>query len=101
MNKMESGVLYQRKYYYLDSVIYISLMKYEGGVVYVNRVYRSEEIDKRDRLIDVLYNMRCKTELESYVGRVLEIDDEYMNGEMEDIVNCIVDDILCLNKKIE
>jgi len=98
---MVLGVLYKRKYYYGDSVIYIVLRKYDGGVVYVNRVYRSEEIDKRMRLIDVLYNMRCKKEIESGVGRVLEIEDEYMNGEMEDIVNCIVDDILCLNKKIE
>ena len=87
--------IYECKYYYYSSVIYISLMKYEGGVVYVKRVYSSDEIDNRCRLIDVLYKMRCKRELESGVGRVLEIEREYMlGGCMEDIVNCVVDDIM-------
>ena len=91
--------IYQCKYYYNNSsVIYISLRKYEGGVVYVKRVYSSDEIDNRCRLIDVLYNMRCKRELESGVGKVLEIESEYMLGCMEDIVNCVVDDIMCENK---
>ena len=94
--------IYECKYYYNNSsVIYISLRKYEGGVVYVKSVYSSEEIDNRCRLIDVLYKSRCKMELESGVGKVLEIEMEYMlGGCMEDIVNCVVDDIL-LNKKIE